>query len=83
MNDTYGRLGGRRRLVIVLAGAVSGVVVDFLFAVFSGRAIGPGDLILASVIGGLLGLSASLGEKRRKTSPASAANGTQMNTDER
>lgn len=65
-DDLYGRLTGRKRVLIVLAGASTGVVIDILFALFSGRVVGPGDLILAAVLGALLGLSASLGEKRRR-----------------
>ena len=66
MSNIYGRLTGRKRWAIILIGAMSGIVVDMIFAWFSGRMVGPGDLLIGAVIGGLLGLSASLGEKRRK-----------------
>ena len=66
MSDAYGRLTGRRRRAIVLLGALSGIVIDLIFAWFGGRAAGLGDVILAAVVGALLGLSASLGEKRRR-----------------
>ncbi len=66
MNDTYGRLTGRKRWIIVIIGAVLGIVVDLLFAWFGSHPVDPGDLILAAVVGSLLGLSASLGEKRRR-----------------
>jgi len=65
-DNLYGRLTGRKRWAIILVGAASGITVDLIFAWFAGRAIGPGDVILAAVLGGFLGLSASLGEKRRK-----------------
>lgn len=65
MSDLYGRLTGRRRWAIILLGALSGIGVDLIFAWFGDRAVSPGDLILAAVVGALLGLSASLGEKRR------------------
>ena len=66
MSEIYGRLTGRKRWIIVIFGAVLGIVVDLLFAWFGSRPVGPGDLIFAAVVGGLLGLSASLGEKRRR-----------------
>ncbi len=65
MSDLYGRLTGRRRWAIIFLGALSGIVVDLIFAGFGNRAVGPGDLIVAAAVGALLGLSASLGEKRR------------------
>ncbi len=69
MDDhTYGQLTGRKRWAIVMAGAVSGVTVALIFAWFAGRMIGAGDLIIGAAIGALLGLSASLGEKRRRRS---------------
>jgi hypothetical protein len=65
-DNIYGLLTGRKRVLIMLAGAATGIVVDLIFAAFGGRVVGPGDLILAAIAGALLGLSASLGEKRRK-----------------
>jgi prepilin signal peptidase PulO-like enzyme (type II secretory pathway) len=67
-NNMYGRLTGRKRWAIVIAGAVSGVTVALIFAWFAGRTVGAGDLIVGAAIGALLGLSASLGEKRRRRS---------------
>jgi len=72
MSNIYGRLTGRKRWAIVIIGALSGITVDLIFAWFSNRTVGPGDLILAAVIGALLGLSASLGEKRRRRPPESS-----------
>ena len=72
MSGFYGRLTGRKRWAIVLLGALSGITVDLIFAGFGNRAVGPSDLILAAVIGALLGLSASLGEKRRRRPPESS-----------
>jgi len=66
MGNIYGRLTGHRRWLIILIGAISGITVDMLFAWFAGRSVGPGDLLIGAVIGALLGLSASLGEKRRR-----------------
>ncbi len=68
MSNIYGRLTGRKRWLIVVGGALSGITVAMIFAWFAGRSIGPVDLIAGAVIGGLLGLSASLGEKRHKPS---------------
>jgi len=67
-DNIYGRLTGRKRWAIVLIGAVSGITVALIFAWFAGRMIGTSDLIVGAVIGALLGLSASLGEKRRRRS---------------
>ena len=66
MADVYGRLTGRKRLAIIVIGALTGIVVDFIFALFAGRTVGPGDVLIGIVGGGLLGLSASFGEKRRR-----------------
>ena len=66
MSNIYGRLTGRRRWLIILIGVVSGITVDMIFAWFAGRSVGPGDVLIGAVIGALLGLSASLGEKRRR-----------------
>lgn len=65
-DNTYGRLTGWKRLAIVLLGAVSGVVVALMFSVFSGHPAPPWELIAGVIGGALLGLSASLGEVRRK-----------------
>ncbi|HLF25470.1 MAG TPA: hypothetical protein VJG32_03970 [Anaerolineae bacterium] len=65
MSDFYGRLTGRKRWAIVLIGALSGITVELIFAWFAGRSVGLGDLLIGIILGGLLGLSASLGEKRR------------------
>ena len=51
---------------IVLLGAVSGAFVALLFSVFSGHPTPTWELILGTLGGALLGLSASLGEQRRK-----------------
>jgi peptidoglycan/LPS O-acetylase OafA/YrhL len=64
--NIYGRLTGWKRLAIVLLGAVSGAIVALMFSVFSGHPTPTWELILGTIGGALLGLSASLGEKRRK-----------------
>ena len=69
MNDIYGRLTGRKRWTIVLIGALSGLTVGLSFAWFAGRGATSADLIIGAILGGLLGLSASLGEKRRRHTP--------------
>lgn len=66
--DVYGYLTGRKRLAITIVGALSGLAVAVMFALFAQRAITPIELAAGAVIGGLLGLSASLGEVRRKRS---------------
>ncbi len=66
MSNIYGRLTGRKRWAIMLLGAVSGAIVAVMFAGFAQRTVAPIELIIGAVIGGLLGLSASLGEARRK-----------------
>lgn len=68
MSEMYGRLTGRKRLMIMVMGAIGGVVVAFLFAIFARRSPGIGELIGGAIIGAVLGLSASLGETRRKRS---------------
>jgi peptidoglycan/LPS O-acetylase OafA/YrhL len=65
-DNVYGRLTGGKRLAIVVLGAISGAVVALLFSVFSGQPTPTWELILGTLGGALLGLSASLGEKRRK-----------------
>jgi hypothetical protein len=65
-NDVYGRLTGRKRLAIVVLGAVSGALVALLFSLFSGRPAPAWEIIIGALGGALLGLSASLGEVRRK-----------------
>ena len=65
-DNIYGRLTGWKRLAIVLLGAISGAVVALMFSVFSGQPTPTWELILGTLGGALLGLSASLGEKRRK-----------------
>ena len=67
-SDIYGRLSGRKRLAIVVLGAVSGAVVALLFSVFSGRPVPAWEIILGALGGAVLGVSASLGEVRRKKS---------------
>ncbi len=67
-DNTYGRLTGWKRLAIVALGAISGAVVALLFSVFSGHPTPAWELILGTLGGALLGLSASLGETRRKKS---------------
>ena len=62
----YGHLTGRKRLAILLLGAVSGLAVALMFAAFARQAPTPLELILGAIMGAVLGLSASLGEKRRK-----------------
>jgi predicted membrane-bound spermidine synthase len=64
--EIYGRLTGRRRLTIVLLGALSGLAVAVMFAVFARQSPTLLELIAGAIIGALLGLSASLGEQRRK-----------------
>lgn len=65
-DNVYGRLTGWKRLAMVLLGAISGAVVALMFSVFSGQPTPTWELILGTLGGALLGLSASLGEKRRK-----------------
>ena len=65
-DNTYGRLIGWKRLAIVVLGAISGVVVALMFSVFSGHPTPTWELIIGAIGGALLGLSASLGERRRK-----------------
>lgn len=67
--DIYGHLTGRKRLAIVLLGAVSGAFVALLFSAFSGHPPPMWEIALGALGGGLLGLSAGLGEVRRKKSP--------------
>ena len=64
--NIYGRLTGRKRLAIVILGTLSGVAAALIFAWFANRSAGAGDVIVGAVAGALLGLSASLGEKRRR-----------------
>ena len=66
MSNIYGRLTGRRRWLIVIIGAISGITIDLIFAWLGNRMVGPGDILIAALLGAVLGLSASLGEKRRK-----------------
>ena len=65
-DNVYGRLTGWKRLAIVVLGAISGAVVALMFSVFSGQPTPAWELILGTIGGALLGLSASLGEARRK-----------------
>jgi hypothetical protein len=64
--EVYGRLTGRKRLTILVLGALSGLIVAVMFALFAGQSPTPLEMIAGAIIGALLGLSASLGEKRRK-----------------
>lgn len=64
--EVYGHLTGRKRLTIMLLGAVSGLAVALLFAAFARQAPSTLELIIGAIVGAALGLSASLGEKRRK-----------------
>jgi hypothetical protein len=66
MNEIVGRITGRKRAAIILIGAVSGLIVAVMFAAFAHQSVAPIELIIGAAIGGLLGLSASLGEARRK-----------------
>ena len=67
--DIYGHLTGKKRLAIVVLGAVSGAFVALLFSMFSGHPPPAWEIILGGVGGALLGFSASLGEVRRKKAP--------------
>jgi hypothetical protein len=67
--DIYGHLTGRKRLAIVVLGAISGAIVALLFSAFSGHPAPTWEIILGALGGALLGLSASLGEVRRKKLP--------------
>jgi len=67
--DIYGHLTGRKRLAIIVVGAISGAIVALLFSAFSGHPAPAWEIILGTLGGALLGLSASLGEVRRKKSP--------------
>jgi uncharacterized membrane protein YqgA involved in biofilm formation len=64
--EIYGHLTGRKRVTIMLLGALSGLAVAIMFAFFAQRSVTISELIIGAAIGALLGLSASLGEKRRK-----------------
>ena len=64
--ELYGHLTGRKRLVIMLFGAMSGCAVAALFAFFARQSPTALELIIGVIVGAALGLSASLGEKRRK-----------------
>jgi hypothetical protein len=64
--EIYGQLTGRKRITIMLLGAASGLAVAIIFAFFAQRSVTSIELIIGAVIGALLGLSASLGEQRRK-----------------
>lgn len=66
--DIYGRLTGWRRWAMVALGAISGAIVALLFSMFSGRPTPSWEIIIGALGGALLGLSASLGEMRRKKS---------------
>lgn len=68
--EMYGRLTGRKRVMIMLLGAISGLAVAVMFAAFARQSPGTLDLIVGALVGAALGLSASLGEKRRKRPPA-------------
>jgi hypothetical protein len=67
--DIYGHLTGKKRLAIIVLGAMSGAIVALLFSAFSGHPAPTWEIILGTSGGALLGLSASLGEVRRKKSP--------------
>ncbi len=69
-SDEYGHLTGRKRLVIFLMGALTGLAVAAMFAWFAGRSPTVLELIVGIVLGGVLGLSASLGERRRRHTKA-------------
>lgn len=64
--EIYGHLTGRKRLAIMLLGALSGITVAILFAFFAQHSVTTIELIIGAALGAFLGLSASLGEKRRK-----------------
>jgi len=66
--EIYGHMTGRRRLIVVIIGAVSGAIVAVMFAWFARQPVQPIDLIVGAIIGGVLGLSASLGEVKRRRS---------------
>jgi hypothetical protein len=64
--EIYGHLTGRKRFAMMLLGALAGLTVAIMFAFFAQRSVATSELISGAVIGALLGLSASLGEQRRK-----------------
>lgn len=68
--NIYGRLSGWKRWAIIALGAISGVIVALLFSVFSGRPTPTWEIVIGAIGGALLGLSASLGEVRRKKDTA-------------
>jgi hypothetical protein len=68
-SNLYGQLTGKKRLAIVLLGAISGAIVAVMFSAFSGHPPPAWEIILGALGGALLGFSASLGEARRKKSP--------------
>lgn len=64
--DIYGHLTGRKRVTIMVLGAVSGIAVAVMFAMFARQSPSIVELLIGASVGAALGLSASLGEKRRK-----------------
>lgn len=60
------KASGLQRIGLIIAGAVTGVVIDTAFALVGNRAINAGDVIIAAIIGALLGLWISFGERKRK-----------------
>lgn len=60
------KASGLQRVAMVIAAAVTGVAINVGFALVDNRAIGTGDMLLAAIIGALLGLWISFGERRRK-----------------
>jgi hypothetical protein len=66
MSEIYGRVTGRKRLIVIVVGALSGLVVAILFSAFGQTPITPIELIIGAALGGFLGFSTSLGEARRK-----------------
>jgi hypothetical protein len=57
----------------VILGAISGAIIALLFSAFSGHPPPAWEIILGASGGALLGLSASLGEVRRKKTPPDQA----------
>ncbi len=53
--EIYGHLTGRKRVSIMLLGAISGVAVAALFALFARQSPAPADLIIGAIVGAALG----------------------------
>ncbi len=67
--EIYGHMTGRKRLIIVIVGAISGTIVAVMFAWFASRPVQPIDLIVGSHTYTELGGVRSLAERVREAFP--------------